>query len=119
MTPRSTKTRVSKGKRGAEGVSEEERLRDYELTLVLNPEVAEEKIEATLGDIGQLITGLGGAISSVTRWGKRKLAYPVKHFSEGSYVLVQLKLKSVLSRDLEAKLHISEDVIRHLLIRTS
>lgn len=119
----SKSTKISRGKRGVAERAlkkvEEEQLLDYELALVISPEVAEEKFDATLNNLGQLITSLGGAVSEVTQWGKRKLAYPIKHFSEGNYVLVQFKLKPALSRELEAKLHISEEVIRHLLIRLS
>lgn len=96
---------------------EDEQLRDYELALVLSPEVAEEKIDATINNISQLFTDTGGVVSEVKQWSKRRLAYPIKHFSEGNYVLAQLKLKPKLCRELEAKLQISEDVLRHLLIR--
>ena len=51
------------------------------------------------------------------RWGKRKLAYPIEHFTDGNYVLTQFKLKPELSKELEASLRISEEVLRYLLIR--
>ena len=98
---------------------EDVQLRDYELVVIISPEVVDEKLEATIDNISQFITERGGIISSVDRWGKRKLAYPIKHFMEGSYVLVQFKLKPTLSKELEANLQISEDVLRHLLIRLS
>jgi len=98
---------------------EDVQLRDYELVVIISPEVVDEKLEATIDNISQFITERGGIISSVDRWGKRKLAYPIKHFMEGSYVLVQFKLKPTLSKELEAKLQISEEVLRHLLIKLS
>ena len=101
-----------------EAVNEDDaRLQDYELVLIISPEVGDEALEATIGNASKFITGSGGAISNVERWGKRKLAYPIKHFGEGSYVLTQFKLKPTLSKELEANLQISEDVLRHLLIR--
>jgi small subunit ribosomal protein S6 len=51
------------------------------------------------------------------RWGKRKLAYPIKHFTEGYYVLGRLQLKSTAGKEVESSLQISEDVIRYLLVK--
>ena len=97
--------------------AKEEALRDYELVLIISPEVSEEEFEATLNNVSQLISGNGGAVSHVEQWGKRKLAYPIEHFVEGSYVLTRFKMRPTLSKELEAKLEISAEVLRHLLIR--
>jgi len=90
---------------------------DYELVLVISPEVAEEEFEATIDNISRLITGKGGTVSDIERWGKRRLAYPIRHFVEGSYVLARFKLQPAFGKELEANLRISEEVLRHLLIR--
>ncbi len=94
-----------------------EKLPDYELVLVISPEVSEEVFGATIDNVSQFITGKGGIISEVERWGKRKLAYPIRHFAEGNYVLAKFKLKPAFCRELGANLRISEEVLRHLLIR--
>ena len=65
----------------------------------------------------QFITGKGGIISEVEQWGKRKLAYPIKHFMEGSYVLIRLKLNPLSNKELEANLQLSEMILRYLLIK--
>ena len=96
---------------------EDEQLRDYEMILIISPEVVDEKFDATIDNVSQLITEKGGIIAEVERWGKRKLAYPIKHFMEGDYVLTRFKLKPALSKELEANLQISEEVLRHLLIK--
>ena len=98
---------------------EDKQLRDYELVLIISPEVMDEALDTTLDKVNQFITGKDGVISNAERWGKRKLAYPIKHFVEGSYVLTQFKLKPTLSKELEANLQISEEVLRHLLIKLS
>lgn len=98
---------------------EEAELRDYELVVIIGPELEDEKLEAIIDNISQLITERGGIISGVDRWGKRKLAYPIKHFMEGYYVLAQFKLKPASSQELEARLRISEEVLRHLLVKLS
>ena len=99
--------------------AEEIQLRDYEMVVIISPEVEDEKLEAIIDNISQFIMEGGGTISNVERWGKRRLAYPIKHFMEGYYVLTQFKLKPTLSKELEARLQISEEVLRHLLIKLS
>jgi small subunit ribosomal protein S6 len=94
-----------------------EQLRDYELVVIISPEIAEEQLEATIDKIGRFITGRGGTITNTERWGKRKFAYPIKHSLEGNYVLIKCKLKPGSSRELEANLRISEEVLRHILVK--
>ncbi len=98
-------------------MEEGEQLFDYELVLVISPEVAEEEFEATIDNVSRLITGKGGTVSDIERWGKRRLAYPIRRFVEGSYVLARFKLKPAFGKELEANLRISDEVLRHLLIR--
>ena len=81
---------------------EDEQLRDYELVMVISPEVTEEEFEATLGKVSQFVTDRGGVISETEQWGKRRLAYPIKRFVEGSYVLTRLKLKPAFVHELHS-----------------
>jgi len=97
--------------------TEDEQLRDYELVLILSPEAQEEKFDAVVDNVSRFITGKGGIISDVEQWGKKRLAYPIKHFEQGSYVLSRFKLKPTFSKELEANLQISEEILRHLLIK--
>jgi len=94
-------------------------LRDYEMVFIVNPEISDEALETTVNSVSNFVTGKGGAISSIDMWGKRRLAYPLSRFSEGNYVLAQFKMDPAWSKELETTLHISEDVLRHLLIRLS
>ena len=96
---------------------EEIELPDYELTFIVSPELNEEEFEATVDSVQRFITEREGSITDVERWGKRKLAYPIQHFIEGSYVLIRFKLAPALGKELEANLKISERVLRHLLIK--
>ena len=96
---------------------EDKQLRDYELVLVISPEVVDEALETTIDNVSQFITSRGGVISNVDQWGKKRLAYPVKHFLEGNYVLAQLKMNPVWSKELEANLQISEEILRYLLVK--
>ena len=97
---------------------EDEQLRDYELVLVLSPETTEEGLETSVAKVSQFITERDGIVSVVEQWGKRRLAYPLKHFMEGIYVLSRFQLKPRFTRELEANLQISEEILRHLLIRS-
>jgi small subunit ribosomal protein S6 len=109
-----------KGKRAAEKAKVAEagkKQRNFEMVLVINPEADGEKFDSILNNVNRLITGLGGEVSEVEQWGKRKLAYPIKGLTEGNYVLTHFKIEPFRNRELEAKLKISEDVARHLLIR--
>ena len=101
-----------------EALTVEDKQRDYELTLIISPEVGDEALDTTIAGVSQFITGKGGIISEVEQWGKRKLAYPIRHFMEGSYVLIQLKMKPTLSKELEANLQISEEILRYLLTKS-
>jgi small subunit ribosomal protein S6 len=94
-----------------------EQLPDYELVLIISPESTEEESEAAIESVSRFITGKGGVVADIERWGKRRLAYPIRHFVEGSYVLAKFKLPPAFGKELEGNLRISEEVLRHLLIR--
>jgi small subunit ribosomal protein S6 len=97
--------------------TEDSRLTDYELVYIINPDVTEEALENKLNSINQFITGHDGEVSSVDKWGKKKLAYPLKHYLEGNYVLTRFKISPAQCKELEANLKISEEILRHLLVK--
>jgi small subunit ribosomal protein S6 len=92
-------------------------LRDYELIVIISPEVPEEEVPTNIDKIGEFITSKGGSIAQVDRWGKRRLAYPINHFKEGSYVLTKFKIEPAMTAELEVNLRISEKILRHMLVR--
>jgi small subunit ribosomal protein S6 len=92
-------------------------LRDYEMVMIISPDVAEEEVPGTIEKVGQFITGRGGEVAEVNRWGRRKLAYPIMRYTEGEYVLTQFKLDPTQVADLEASMELTEEVIRHLVVR--
>ncbi|MCK4361709.1 MAG: 30S ribosomal protein S6, partial [Dehalococcoidia bacterium] len=95
------------------------RLRDYELVVIISPSVADEEIAATIEKINQFINERGGSTTEVNQWGRRKLAYPIRDFMEGNYVLTQFRMDPKLTAELEASLGLSEEILRHLLVRLS
>ena len=98
---------------------EDKRLQDYELVFIVSPEVTDESLENTVDSVSQFISGKDGIISDMERWGKRKLAYPMGRFLEGHYVLTRFKISPARCKELEASLEISEEILRHLLIKLS
>lgn len=92
-------------------------MRDYELVLIINPEIPEEEVPAHIDKVSEFITARGGTITEVNRWGKRKMSYPINHFREGNYVLTRFKTEPGMTAALEANLRISEKILRHLLVR--
>jgi small subunit ribosomal protein S6 len=100
------------------GLKEERRLRDYELVVVISPEIAEEDVPSAIEKVSQFIIGRGGTVAGVNRWGRRKLAYPIQRHMEGNYVVTQFRLDPNEITGLEASLGLAEEVIRHLVVRT-
>jgi small subunit ribosomal protein S6 len=94
-----------------------EKLNDYELIFIVRPDLTEDKLEATIENVKKFITNKEGVIADLQKWGKRRLAYPIKHFNEGHYTLVKCQMKPSTNRVLETSLRISEDVLRHLIVK--
>jgi small subunit ribosomal protein S6 len=94
-----------------------EKLNEYELTVILKSDLGDEKLTAAIENIKKFISGKGGVISETQPWGKRRLAYPIKHAIEGNYVLLKFTMKPNQNRELETSLRISDNVLRHLLVK--
>lgn len=92
-------------------------MRNYEALYIIKPELEEEKIAAVVEKFKQLIVDNGGEVTQLEEWGKRKLAYEVKKYREGYYVLMNFKSSVEAARELERIFKISDDVIRYLLVR--
>jgi small subunit ribosomal protein S6 len=106
-------------KKQAEKQAEDTRLMDYELIYIVSPDVADESLDSRVEAVSQFIADRSGVVEEVDRWGKKRLAYPIKHFLEGNYVLTRFKISPARCKELETNLKISEEIIRHLLIKVS
>lgn len=91
-------------------------MRQYELMLILSPEIDDESFEGVRSRIKGFVSDQGGECEDEDHWGTRKLAYKIGRFTEGNYLVAQLKMEPVTAKDLERTLNFSEEVIRHLLI---
>jgi small subunit ribosomal protein S6 len=92
-------------------------VRDYELMYIVRPTVAEDQVGGVTDRVGNMITGLGGEVAEVNPWGKRRLAYPIEDHEDGYYVVSQIRMAPNRTRELESQLRITDDVIRHILVR--
>ncbi len=92
-------------------------MRDYELVLLLRPDTDDEGIDRALERVTGFVTSHGGEVAEIDRWGRRKLAYPIERHLEGHYIVTQLKLEPTDTRELEGAISLTEEVMRHLLVR--
>jgi small subunit ribosomal protein S6 len=87
------------------------------MVVILSPEIGDDVISESLERLSQTVTSRGGEVVDVNHWGRRRLAYPIKRHIEGNYVVSQVKLDPETVPDLESNLRISEEVIRHMIVR--
>lgn len=92
-------------------------MREYEVLYIVRADLDDEKVQDAVKRVNTLIERSGGAIERTNLWGKRKLAYEVKHQKEGSYVLQDFEIDPTRVPELEAALKITEEVLRHLIVR--
>jgi small subunit ribosomal protein S6 len=90
---------------------------NYELVLIISPEVADEDMPNVITKLSELIKKTDGSVDEVNQWGRKKLTYPIKRCAEGNYVLAKLKLKPASTKELDANLRLSGEVLRHLLVK--
>ncbi len=91
--------------------------RDYELGVILNPEVSEEQTSAILERIVRIVKNHDGQVVKVNQWGRRRLAYPIEHHRDGYYVFIDMILSPETVLELDRTLKVSEEVMRHLVKR--
>jgi small subunit ribosomal protein S6 len=92
-------------------------LRDYEILYVVRPDLDEQQLADAVGSVDRLIGNLGGSTVKTDVWGRRRLAYEVRHLREGQYVLTDFQIEPARVPEMEATLKISETVFRHLIVR--
>ena len=92
-------------------------MRDYELVTIINPEIDEEGMSNIIDKVSKSINDRGGIVDGVDKWGRRKLAYPVRKFMEADYLLTRFKLEPKLIKEVEAEVKASEGILRHLVVK--
>jgi small subunit ribosomal protein S6 len=92
-------------------------MRRYELMLVFRPDVPDDRTQAVIDRTTRGIVAAGGSIIKVSPWGRRRLAYQIDRYREGSYHIVLFESPGEAIAELEHSLLITEEVLRHLVTR--
>ncbi|MCB0061772.1 MAG: 30S ribosomal protein S6 [Caldilineaceae bacterium] len=99
-------------------MSSSDLVHEYELVYIAQPELDEEGMNTLSDRFSQTVSNFGGTINSVEPWGRRTLAYPIKNFFEGHYILLRFTMEPQGADEVDRFLRLNENVIRYLLIRT-
>ena len=92
-------------------------MRDYELMLILHPDVDSERMAVVLDRIRRVISNSGGDIIEEENWGKKRLAFKIANQTDANYHIVSISMDPCVSAELENSLNLLDDVIRHMLVR--
>jgi small subunit ribosomal protein S6 len=92
-------------------------MNNYEVALIVRPDTEEEAQKELIEQLSQILTADGGQVDNVEEWGRRRLAYPINKVNEGYYYFIHGQFSSSVLPDLERIAKLSEDILRHMVIR--
>jgi small subunit ribosomal protein S6 len=84
---------------------------------IVRPDVAEEDVDKLIAGFSTTVTGGGGVVKNVEKMGRRKLAYMVRKFNDGNYVLLTVEADGPVVLELERRLRVTEPVIKFITVR--
>ncbi|MDR1135157.1 MAG: 30S ribosomal protein S6 [Clostridiales Family XIII bacterium] len=87
----------------------------YEIMFVIAAALEDEKKESMIETVKEIISN-GGEVLKTDVWGMRKLAYPIEKKNEGYYVVVEFNAPADLPKELDRRLRISDNIIRHMIV---
>jgi small subunit ribosomal protein S6 len=91
--------------------------RTYELMFIVRPDMTEEDQDKLISTLGTAVSSSGGTVKNVEKMGKRRLAYTVRRFNDGMYILLTFEGSGGLVHELERRLRVTEPVIKFLSVR--
>jgi small subunit ribosomal protein S6 len=91
--------------------------RGYEVMFIVRPDMGEEDLDKLVSSLEGSVSASGGTVKAVEKMGKRRLAYMVRKFQEGQYVLLQVEGSGAAVTELERRLRVTEPVIKFLTVR--
>ena len=91
--------------------------RTYEVMFIVRPDIGDEGLEKLVSTLESQVSGAGGTVKSVERMGKRRLAYMVRRFQEGTYILFTVEGGGDAIHEMERRLRVTEPVIKFLTVR--
>jgi small subunit ribosomal protein S6 len=92
--------------------------RSYEVMFIVRPDLQEEELDKLIATLQGHATSAGATMQNTEKMGKRRLAYDVKKFSDGQYVLFVLEADGKAIHELERRMRVSEPVIKFITVRT-
>jgi small subunit ribosomal protein S6 len=93
-------------------------MRIYEELFIVKPDAPEEEVDQFIEQLRTQLTSAGATVDKVDKWGKRRLAYRVDKYREGSYVLLQFTAGPETVKELERRLRVQDMVLKFLTVRT-
>ena len=91
--------------------------RQYELVYIVTPEATEQEIADLHTQIEQIVQRFGGTFDKTENWGRKRLAYDIGHHREGNYVVETITGSGELMKEIDRRLRVLDQVIRHLVVR--
>ena len=91
--------------------------RQYEVVYVVSPEITEEGVTELHERVAEIVDQLGGKIDKTDNWGRRRLAYEINRHREGTYVIELVTGPGTLVTELDRRLRVMEQLLRHLIVR--
>lgn len=91
--------------------------RFYEVMFIVRPDVEDADLDKLIAGFEHTVTNGGGTVRSTEKLGRRKLAYTVRKFNDGNYVLLTIDADGKLVAELERRLRVSEPVIKFITVR--
>lgn len=92
--------------------------RSYEIMFIVRPDIEEAEIDKIVETFSGYITSGGGSIKQTEKMGRRRLAYTVRRFNDGFYILLIVDSPASLIHEIERRLRVSEQVIKFITVRT-
>jgi small subunit ribosomal protein S6 len=92
--------------------------RTYEIMFIVRPDLADEDVDKLVATMETNITNAGGNIAGTQRMGKRRMAYPVRKFQDGNYILFNVEGPGSVIKEAERRLRVAEQVIKFITVRT-
>jgi len=91
--------------------------RTYELMFIVRPDMTDEDLDKLISTLQSVVPATGGTVQKVEKMGKRRLAYTVRRFHDGIYVLMVIEGGGPVILELERRLRVTEPVIKFLTVR--
>jgi small subunit ribosomal protein S6 len=91
--------------------------RAYEVMFIVRPDTADEDVDKLIAGFAATVTNGGGVVKSTEKMGRRKLAYLVRKFNDGNFILLTIEATGPVVAELERRLRVSEPVIKFITVR--